>query len=86
MNNDVAAIITELMDDPEQLSDYVRAVEHLLRDRDALLSLIPACAAHGIGCIAHAREWICEQRAKDLGLGVKPSGLTFIVMQKVDVT
>ena len=62
------ALIAEMTAHPEDLPDYIRAVEHLLEDRSALLKLIPACPVHGDECSPHAREWIGEQRAKELGM------------------
>lgn len=52
------------------LVEVLRAQESRLDDYAALVALIPPCpvASHGPGCTGHAREWICAQRAKALGL------------------
>ena len=64
----VDAVVADLVARPECLREYVKAVETLLANRDAVLDLIPPCRIHGTRCVAHAKEWVCEQRARILGL------------------
>ena len=41
----------------EELEAELKVSDELLKDRDALLSAIPECPAHG-KCVPHAIEWI----------------------------
>ena len=68
MFNEAEAIIAELVAHPERLPGYVWAVESLMKDREQLLAIIPPCSTHGALCSAHAKQWLCEQRARALGL------------------
>jgi hypothetical protein len=50
-------IVAERQMENNELKAELKASNILLKDRDALLSAIPECPAHG-KCVPHAIEWI----------------------------
>ena len=52
----------------EQFRQWVHAVEGLCDAYRSVVQLIPACPHHGDTCVSHAQEWVCEQRARQVGI------------------
>lgn len=45
--------------------EEIEVTDKLLEARNRVISLIPACEAHGDQCLPHAKEWIEQQLAPD---------------------
>ena len=51
-----------------EIEDWLVVLSELVEDGRSVVRELPACPRHGNECSAHAREWIHEQRAKEVGL------------------
>lgn len=57
----------------EKLESEIAVDDKLLAERDRLLNTIPACPAHGAGCVPHAIAWVDDARDR-MGLNSEGEG------------